>query len=58
LLLVSQVHVHGWGLESRNTVAGKMPSMGGPARRRKFAAFERSLMKKKTTTTEVCGAGY
>ncbi len=55
---MSQVHVHGWGLESRNTVAGKMPSMGGPARRRKFAAFERSLMKKKTTTTEVCGAGY
>jgi hypothetical protein len=30
LLLVSQVHVHGWGLESRNTVAGSNAEYGWP----------------------------
>jgi hypothetical protein len=49
--------VGGWNQEI--LLQGQMPSMGGPARRRKFAAFERSLMKTTTTTTtEVCGAGY
>jgi hypothetical protein len=46
--------VGGWNQEI--LLQGQMPSMGGPARRRKFVAFERPLMK--TTTREVCGAGY